>query len=201
MPILNIKAREVGVKIVYVGPALGGKTTNIEKLHAKLPDDTVSELRTVKTEQDRTLFFDNFSLDLPLLNNMRTKISVYGVPGQSHYRATRKAVLAGVDGLVFVADSQRHREYDNIESLRDIKSLLQEYGYDFDKIPVVMQFNKRDLPDPMPIEEMNRQLNAGVLPFFEAIAIQNKGVLETFRAVVKLVTAQLGHELARKTGY
>jgi signal recognition particle receptor subunit beta len=198
MPVFNIRAREVGVKIVYVGPGLGGKTTNIEKLHEKLPDNTVSELRVVKTEQDRTLFFDNFSLELPQINGMRTKISVYGVPGQAHYRATRKAVLAGVDGVVFVADSQAIRRDDNLDSFEDMRGLMAEYGYDYRKIPLVLQFNKRDLDDLMTVEQMNALLNDGVYPFFEAVAVQGVGVAETFKAVTKLVTVKLRENLERR---
>lgn len=198
MPVFNIRAREVSVKIVYVGPGLGGKTTNIERLHGKLPDDTVGDLRAVKTEQDRTLFFDNFSLELPQINGMRAKIGVYGVPGQAHYRATRKAVLAGVDGVVFVADSQRIRRDDNRDSFRDMRDVMAEYGYDYMKIPLVLQFNKRDLPDIMSVEEMNALLNDNVYQFYEAIAIKDVGVVETFKAISKLVTAKLREDLSRK---
>jgi signal recognition particle receptor subunit beta len=129
---------------------------------------------------------------------MTTTISVYGVPGQPHYRATRKAVLAGVDGIVFVADSQNHRRDDNLEAFADLKALLIEYNYDYERIPVALQFNKRDLDDLTSVAEMNSMLNDRVHPFYEASAINGEGVVETFRAITKLVTSRLTEDFARR---
>jgi signal recognition particle receptor subunit beta len=191
MPTFNLRAREVCLKIVFVGPGLGGKTTNIEQLHQHLPERVVSDLKLVKTEEDRTLFFDFFALDLPDINGLKTRISIYGVPGQPYYRATRRAALAGVDGLVFVADSQASREDDNLAALKDIHELLEERGYDSDEMPIVFQWNKRDLPDLSTPARLNELLNQRGAPFFEAIAINNEGVTETFKAAVKLVTMKI----------
>lgn len=200
MPIINYKTREVNCKIVYVGPSLGGKTTNVKAIHTMIPDQARTALQSIDTEGDRTLFFDYFSFDLEEVAGFKTKFLVYGVPGQPYYRSTRKMVLNGVDGLVFIADSDRSRLNDNLESLQDLKGMLEEYGYDYESIPMVIQYNKRDLFFVTSLEEFEEVLNDRGCRFFEAIAIQNKGVIETFRAVCGEVVLKLNSQLSAKYG-
>ncbi|AXA34901.1 MAG: gliding-motility protein MglA [Candidatus Hydrogenedentota bacterium] len=199
MPIINYRAREINCKIVYCGPSLGGKTTNIKAIHAALPAQHRSDLQIIDTADERTLFFDYFSLNVAQIRGMRARFLVYGVPGQDYYRATRKMVLQGVDGIVFVADSDATRLQDNIASLADMKALLVEHGYDYATIPLVFQFNKRDLPNILSVDELNRALNDRGVPSFEAIAIQSVGVVETFKAICAAVVTKLNEDLHAKT--
>jgi signal recognition particle receptor subunit beta len=200
MPIINYRTREINCKVVYVGPSLGGKTTNISMIHKMVPGNSRTELQSIDTEGDRTLFFDYFSMDLEEIAGFKTKFLIYGVPGQPYYRSTRKMVLNGVDGLVFVADSDKSRLDDNVDSLEDLKSMLREYGYDYDSIPLVFQYNKRDLFFITPVEEFEEVLNERGCRSFEAIATQNKGVVETFRAVCREVVMRLNETLSRQYG-
>lgn len=200
MPIINYRTREINCKIVYVGPSLGGKTTNIGMIHQMIPGNSRTELQSIDTEGDRTLFFDYFSMDLEEIAGFKTKFLIYGVPGQPYYRSTRKMVLNGVDGLVFVADSDKTRLEDNVESLEDLKSMLREYGYDYDSIPLILQYNKRDLFYITPVEEFEEVLNDRGVQSFEAIATQNKGVVETFRAICRQVVLRLNQTLAQQYG-
>jgi len=200
MPIINYRTREVNCKVVYVGPSLGGKTTNISALHSMIPAESRTALQSVDTEGDRTLFFDYFSVDLPEVAGFRTKILVYGVPGQPYYRSTRKLVLNGVDGLVFVADSDRSRLEANREALEDVHGMLRDYGYDASSIPLVFLYNKRDLFFLSSTEELGRALNNGGCPSFEAVAIQNRGVRETFEATCRLVLDRLKSTLEPRQG-
>lgn len=200
MPIINYRTREINCKIVYVGPSLGGKTTNIQNIHGLIPEQNRTRLSSIDTEGDRTLFFDYFSMDLEDIAGFKTKFLIYGVPGQPYYRSTRKMVLNGVDGLVFVADSDKSRMQDNIESLQDLKSMLKEYGYDYNTMPLVHQYNKRDLFFITPIDEFEEVLNDRGCRSFEAVAIQNKGVVETFRAVCAEVIQKLNSTLAQQYG-
>lgn len=200
MPIINYRTREINCKIVYVGPSLGGKTTNIQAIHALIPGNNKTDLQSIDTEGDRTLFFDYFSLDLEEIAGFKTKFLIYGVPGQPYYRSTRKMVLNGVDGLVFVADSDKSRLQDNIESLEDLKSMLAEYGYDYETIPLVFQYNKRDLFFITSVDEFEEVLNERGCRSFEAIAIQYKGVVETFRAVCREVVLKLNETLNQQYG-
>ena len=199
MPIINYRAREINCKIVYCGPSLGGKTTNIKAIHAALPAQHRSDLQIIDTADERTLFFDYLSLNVAQIRGMRARFLVYGVPGQDYYRATRKMVLQGVDGIVFVADSDATRLQDNIASLADMKALLVEHGYDYATIPLVFQFNKRDLPNILSVDELNRALNDRGVPSFEAIAIQSVGVVETFKAICAAVVTKLNEDLHAKT--
>lgn len=201
MPIINYKTHEINCKIVYVGPSLGGKTTNIRAIHSIIPSHNRSDLECVNTEGDRTLFFDYFSLDLEEIQGFRSKFLIYGVPGQPYYKATRKMVLNGVDGLVFVADSDNARLEENKESLADMKEMMQHYGYDYQAIPMVFQWNKRDLRYKYPVDELSRALNDRGVPEFEAIAIQNKGVVETFRAVCAEVIRKLDENLTNQFNF
>lgn len=199
MPILNFRAREVNCKIVYCGPSLGGKTTNIKAIHGLLPGQHKSELQIIDTVDDRTLFFDYFSLDLAQIRGMRARFLVYGVPGQDYYKATRKMVLQGVDGVVFVADSDSSRLQENIASLADLKALLAEHGYDYDTLPLVLQFNKRDLPNTSSIDQLSRALNDKNVKCFEAVAVEGVGVVETFKSICASVVAKLNHDLIART--
>jgi signal recognition particle receptor subunit beta len=200
MPIINYRTREINCKIVYVGPSLGGKTTNIQAIHGLIPGNNKTNLQSIDTEGDRTLFFDYFSLDLEDIAGFKTKFLIYGVPGQPYYRSTRKMVLNGVDGLVFVADSDKSRMQDNLDSLADLKSMLAEYGYDYESIPLVFQYNKRDLFFITPIEEFEEVLNDRGCRSFEAIAVQYKGVAETFRAICREVVLKLNETLTQQYG-
>ncbi|MEQ8822010.1 MAG: ADP-ribosylation factor-like protein [Sumerlaeia bacterium] len=200
MPIINYRTREINCKIVYVGPSLGGKTTNINVIHGLIPQNNRTELQSIDTEGDRTLFFDYFSMDLDDIHGFKTKFLIYGVPGQPYYRSTRKMVLNGVDGMVFVADSDKSRLQDNIESLLDLKSMLAEYGYDYSSIPLVFQYNKRDLFFITPVEEFEEVLNDRSCRSFEAIAIEGKGVVQTFRAVCAEVILKLNETLSQQYG-
>ncbi|MCB2154514.1 gliding-motility protein MglA [bacterium] len=200
MPIINYRTREINCKIVYVGPSLGGKTTNIAAIHGMIPGENRTQLQSIDTEGDRTLFFDYFSMDLEEIAGFKTKFLIYGVPGQPYYRSTRKMVLNGVDGLVFVADSDKSRLQDNLDSLEDLKSMLAEYGYDYETIPLVFQYNKRDLFFITPVEEFEEVVNDRGCRSFEAIAIQNKGVVETFRAVCAEVIMRLNATLSQQYG-
>lgn len=200
MPIINYRTREINCKIVYVGPSLGGKTTNIQNIHSLVPAGSRTKLSSIDTEGDRTLFFDYFSMDLEEIAGFKTKFLIYGVPGQPYYRSTRKMVLNGVDGLVFVADSDKSRLDDNRESLQDLKEMLREYGYDYQTIPLVYQYNKRDLFYVTPVEEFEEILNERGCRSLEAIAVQNKGVVETFQAVCAEVIQKLNATLAQQFG-
>lgn len=200
MVTINRVFNELGCKLVYYGPGMGGKTTNLELIHGQLPQNHRGDLVSLATETDRTLFFDFLPLDLGDVKGMKTKFQLFTVPGQVYYNATRKLVLQGVDGIVFVADSQRSRMDDNRESLLNLRENLAEYDLDLDSIPWIIQYNKRDLPDAMSVEEMNALLNPGV-DFFCAVAIKGEGVKETLKSIsVKVLTklrAQMAHDTPR----
>ncbi len=184
---INYSSREVNCKIVYYGPGLSGKTTNLQYVHAKVPKKTRGDLISLATDADRTLYFDFLPINIGTVNGFATKFQLYTVPGQVFYNATRKLVLRGVDGLVFVADSQRSKKDENIESLNNLKENLIEYGYDIYSLPIVLQYNKRDLPDVMTIEEMQQDLNWNNLPYFEASAVKGVGVFDTLKMITKVV--------------
>ncbi len=199
MPIINYRAREINCKIVYCGPSLGGKTTNIKALYASLPSQHKSDLQIIDTHDDRTLFFDYFSLNLAQIKGMQARFLIYAVPGQDYYKATRKMVLQGVDGIVFVADSDTKRLQDNIDSLNDLKALMAEHGYDYQNIPLAIQLNKRDLPDILPVDHLGRALNDKDSRIFEAIATEGPGVVETFKYICSAVVSKLNQDLAART--
>jgi mutual gliding-motility protein MglA len=184
---INYASREVNCKIVYYGPGLSGKTTNLQYVHAKVPKKTRGDLISLATDADRTLYFDFLPINIGAINGFATKFQLYTVPGQVFYNATRKLVLRGVDGLVFVADSQRSKKDENIESLNNLKENLIEYGYDIYSLPIVLQYNKRDLPEVMTIEELEKDLNWNNLPYFEASAVKGVGVFDTLKMITKLV--------------
>src|SRR4026207_396157 len=158
---INYASREINCKIVYYGPGLGGKTTNLEHVYGKVKPDTRGKLISLATETERTLFFDFLPVDLGTIRGFKTRFHLYTVPGQVYYNASRKLILKGVDGIVFVADSQIERMEANVESMQNLYDNMAEYGYDLTKIPFVVQYNKRDLPNAAPIEELQENLNPG----------------------------------------
>jgi len=187
---INYSAREVCCKIVYYGPGLSGKTTNLQYVHDKVPDGTRGKLISLATEADRTLYFDFLPINIGTINGFQAKFQLYTVPGQVYYNATRKLVLRGVDGVVFVADSQPDKMDENIESLANLEENLVEYGYDINSIPFVIQYNKRDLPGVLPVEELEAKLNPRGWNCFEASATIGNGVFDTLKLVIKLVLEQ-----------
>src|SRR5689334_7797493 len=194
MALINHRSREIHFKIVYVGPGLGGKTTNLQSLHDRLPPERRGKLLSIATDHERTLFFDFLPIDLGAVNGFATRFHLYTVPGQVYYRLSRRAVLQGVDGVVFVADSHPARERANLESLIDLDQHLASFGLSpaqIERMPRVFQWNKRDLPGAVPIERLRAALNPRSRPEFEAIASQGRGVSEALRAVCKAVLAQL----------
>lgn len=184
---INYSAREVCCKIVYYGPGLSGKTTNLQYVHSKVPGNTRGDLISLATESDRTLYFDFLPINIGTINGFAAKFQLYTVPGQVYYNATRKLVLRGVDGIVFVADSQPDKMDENIESLANLEDNLIEYGYDINTLPMVIQYNKRDLPGILSVEQLNEQLNPVGRQFFEASATIGNGVFDTLKLIIKLV--------------
>lgn len=187
MSSINFATREISCKVVYYGPGLSGKTTNLQVIHQKMPQDKRTDMVSLETEGDRTLFFDFLPLNLGDIKGFKTKFQLYTVPGQVYYNSTRKIVLRGVDGIVFVADSQRSREAENLESLQNLRQNLEDYGVNLDEIPLVLQYNKRDMENVFTLDEMNKLLNPKSLPFFPATAHNGKGVVTTLKAIAMLV--------------
>jgi signal recognition particle receptor subunit beta len=166
---------------------LSGKTTNLQYVHGKVPTSTRGDLISLATEADRTLYFDFLPINIGTINGFQAKFQLYTVPGQVYYNATRKLVLRGVDGVVFVADSQPDKMDENIESLANLVDNLQEYGYDIDELPMVIQYNKRDLPGVLTVEELNNRINTREMPHFEASAVTGTGVFDTLKFIIKMV--------------
>jgi signal recognition particle receptor subunit beta len=192
MAFINYSAREINCKLVYYGPGLCGKTTNLKQIYEKTAQAAKGKMISLATETERTLFFDFLPLALGEIRGFKTRFHLYTVPGQVFYDASRKLILKGVDGVVFVADSQEERFEANLESFDNLKANLEEQNYELDKIPLVLQYNKRDLPSAVPIEELQECLNpTGKLITFEASAASGKGVFETLKALAKLVIADL----------
>ena len=191
MTFINYAAREINCKIVYYGPGLCGKTTNLQWIYDKTNPQAKGKLISLATETDRTLFFDFLPLDLGQVRGFKTRFHLYTVPGQVFYDASRKLILKGVDGVVFVADSQEARMEANAESMENLDKNLKEQGYDLKTIPYVVQFNKRDLPTAVAMDEMYTRLNFKGEPTFEAVAMNGTGVFDTLKAVAKLVLTEL----------
>jgi len=188
---INFAAREINCKIVYYGAGLGGKTTNLQFIFDKTADKQKSKMISLATETDRTLFFDFLPLDLGTVRGFKTRFHLYTVPGQVFYDASRKLILRGVDGVVFVADSQAERQDANLEALDNLHENLKEHGYEFKKIPYILQLNKRDLPNALPVEELTKELVRKGEPVFEDVAFQGEGVFETLKEVARLVLLEL----------
>ena len=191
MSFINYAAREINVKIVFYGPGLCGKTTNLQYIYEKSSPQQKGKLISLATETDRTLFFDFLPLDLGAVRGFKTRFHLYTVPGQVFYDASRKLILKGVDGVVFVADSQEARMDANVESLRNLEDNLSENGFELKTVPYVLQFNKRDLPSAMLVDDLYRLLNFKGEPTFEAVATKGIGVFETLKAVAKQVLYEL----------
>ncbi|PYQ13482.1 MAG: gliding-motility protein MglA [Acidobacteria bacterium] len=191
MTFINYAAREINCKIVYYGPGLGGKTTNLKWIFGKSNPASRGKLISLATETDRTLFFDFLPLDLGTIRGFKTRFHLYTVPGQVFYDASRKLILKGVDGVVFVADSQAARMEANQESLKNLQSNLKDQGYNLMKIPYVLQLNKRDTASAMALEEMKRQLLIKNEPVFEAVAHSGTGVFDTLKAIARMVLVEL----------
>jgi signal recognition particle receptor subunit beta len=191
MSFINYSSREINCKIVYYGPGLCGKTTNLQFIYSKTNPELKGRMISLATETERTLFFDFLPLALGQIRGFKTRFHLYTVPGQVFYDASRKLILKGVDGVVFVADSQIERMEANLESMDNLKINLLEQGYELEKVPFVIQYNKRDLPSAAPLEEMRRQLNLLGVPDFEACATVGKGVFETLKATARGVLSEL----------
>lgn len=187
MAVINYSKKEISAKIVYYGPSLCGKTTNIQSIYQSVKPEQKGKLVSLATEADRTLFFDFLPIEIANIRGFKTRLHFYTVPGQVYYNSTRRAVLTGVDGLVFVADSQRDKMEENIESLANLEENLNYYGKSMKTIPLVIQYNKRDIADAMPIAEMNQILNPDGYAFSEAVATTGEGVLETLTKITKMV--------------
>lgn len=191
MPFINFPAREINCKLVYYGPGLGGKTANLQWVYDNTVTQQKGKMISLATETDRTLFFDFLPLDLGTVRGFTTRLHLYTVPGQVFYEASRKLILKGADGVVFVADSQPDRLDANLETIENLKEHLHEHNIDFGAIPYVLQLNKRDLPNAAPREELTRALQLKGEPVMEAVAIHGQGVFETLREIAKLVLAEL----------
>ena len=191
MSFINYMAREINCKIVYYGPGLCGKTTNLQHIYERTNPDAKGKMISLATETERTLFFDFLPLSLGEIRGFKTRFHLYTVPGQVFYDASRKLILKGVDGVIFVADSQLERVEANLESVDNLRVNLSEQGYDLDKLPYVIQYNKRDLPNAIEVAELRSQLNTTGVPDFEATARSGEGVFETLKAVSKLVLTEL----------
>ncbi|HKJ92679.1 MAG TPA: gliding-motility protein MglA [Longimicrobiales bacterium] len=191
MSMINYASREINCKIVYYGPGLCGKTTNLEYVYNKVNPETRGKMISLATENERTLFFDFLPVDLGAIRGFKTRFHLYTVPGQVYYNASRRLILKGVDGVVFVADSQAERMDANIASMQNLYENLADYGYEPRQLPMVLQYNKRDLSDIVPVEDLAAQLNPASVQEFEAVATQGVGVFDTLRAVSKLVLTSL----------
>jgi len=191
LSLINYSSREINVKIVYYGPGLCGKTTNIQYIYNKVTPETKGKLITLATEMDRTLFFDFLPLELGKVKGFKTRFHLYTVPGQVYYDASRKLILRGVDGIVFVADSQSMRYDANIESLYNLHENLAEYNMKLEDIPFTIQYNKRDLPDTIGVDDLQQELNPRDYPSYEAVAIEGVGVFNTLKSVAKSVLRNL----------
>jgi signal recognition particle receptor subunit beta len=197
MVLFNYATRELTAKIVYYGPGLCGKTTNLEYIHRSLPEKSRGKMLSLATQTDRTLFFDFLPLDLGSVKGMKTRVQLYTVPGQVFYDATRKLVLKGADGIVFVADSQKEMMQSNLDSWENLRINLHENNLDINAIPLVIQYNKRDLPNVLPVKDLDKRVNLLQVPHFEAIALTGMGVQETFKGIAKLVMSMLSKKYGK----
>ena len=187
---INWKLREINLKIVYYGPSLSGKTSSLEYIHSRTHPESRGELISLKTREDRTLYFDYMQFQMGEISGLKPRFNIYTVPGQVYYRGTRKLVLKGVDGIVFVADSQLSRLEENVDAIKDLYEDLEELGYVPREVPLVLQCNKRDLPDIVPIPTLKEQLGLNGAPTFESIAVDGEGVLDGLKTIVNSVVTK-----------
>ena len=192
---INWKLREINLKIVYYGPPLSGKTTNLEYIHSKLKPELRSELISLKTREDRTIFFDFLQLEIGEIKRLKPKFNLYTVPGQTIYTSSRKLVLQGVDGLVFVASSEWDQLQENEKSMQNLKENLHSLGYDLKKIPLLIQYNKRDLPDRVPINILAARLGSNGFAHIESVATHGIGVFETLKMIINTVVTRVQREV------
>lgn len=198
MSFINYASKEINCKIVYYGPALSGKTTNLQYIYTQTDPKTKGKMVTLATEAERTLFFDFLPLAIGPIRGFNVRFHLYTVPGQVYYDATRRLILKGVDGIVFVADSQLHRMEENLESLSNLKINLENQGYNLTAIPLVIQYNKRNLPNIAPVSELSKNLNSIHAQEFEAVATEGSGVFDTLKAISKLILLALKGETVEK---
>jgi signal recognition particle receptor subunit beta len=192
---INWALQEINLKIVFYGPGMSGKTTNLEFIHSKLDPSLAGELVSLKTKEDRTIFFDFMQIEVGRIKGKKPKFNLYTVPGQVYYASSRKVILNGVDGLVFVADSQPHRMEANIETLLDLENNLKQDGHSLEEFPWVIQYNKRDLPGVESVETLQKKLNFFDVPHFEAIAVRGEGVFNTLKAIINNVVQHVQSQL------
>jgi signal recognition particle receptor subunit beta len=187
MAVFSYYRKEIDAKIVYYGPGLCGKTTNLQFIHQRLEPDQRGKMFSVATDEDRTIFFDFLPIELENIRRFKMRFHLYTVPGQVYYGATRLAVLTGADGVIFVADSQIERMEDNLFSLKELKENLGQYGKKIETTPFIIQYNKRDLPNILPVEELNKKINYLNVPYFESVAVEGKGVFESLTMICRMV--------------
>jgi len=192
---INWALQEINLKIVFYGPGMSGKTTNLEYIHSKLDPSLAGELVSLKTKEDRTIFFDFMQIEVGRIKGKKPKFNLYTVPGQVYYASSRKVILNGVDGLVFVADSQPHRMEANIETLLDLENNLKQDGHTLEEFPWVIQYNKRDLPGVESVETLQKKLNFFNVPHFEAVAVRGDGVFNTLKAIINNVVQHVQNQL------
>jgi signal recognition particle receptor subunit beta len=192
---INWALQEINLKIVFYGPGMSGKTTNLEFIHSKLDPSLAGELVSLKTKEDRTIFFDFMQIEVGRIKGKKPKFNLYTVPGQVYYASSRKVILNGVDGLVFVADSQPHRMEANIETLLDLENNLKQDGHSLEEFPWVIQYNKRDLPGVESVETLQKKLNFFDVPHYEAIAVRGEGVFNTLKAIINNVVQHVQNQL------
>jgi signal recognition particle receptor subunit beta len=192
---INWALQEINLKIVFYGPGMSGKTTNLEFIHSKLDPSLAGELVSLKTKEDRTIFFDFMQIEVGRIKGKKPKFNLYTVPGQVYYASSRKVILNGVDGLVFVADSQPHRMEANIETLLDLENNLKQDGHSLEEFPWVIQYNKRDLPGVESVQTLQKKLNFFDVPHFEAIAVKGEGVFNTLKAIINNVVQHVQNQL------
>lgn len=192
---INWALQEINLKIVYYGPGMSGKTTNLEYIHSKMDPSLAGELVSLKTKEDRTIFFDFMQIEVGRIKGKKPKFNLYTVPGQVYYASSRKVILNGVDGIVFVADSQPHRMEGNVETLLDLEANLKADGHTLEEFPWVIQYNKRDLPNAVEVDQLNKKLNFFGVPNFEACAVKGDGVFDTLKSVINLVVQNVQKQL------
>jgi signal recognition particle receptor subunit beta len=192
---INWALQEINLKIVYYGPGMSGKTTNLEYVHSRLDQSLTGELVTLKTKEDRTIFFDFMQIEVGKIKGKKPKFNLYTVPGQVYYASSRKIILNGVDGVVFVADSQKDRMEGNIETLLDLEKNLKNMGYTLENFPWVIQYNKRDLPNSESLDILQKKLNFFDVPSFNGVAVKGTGVFDTLKSVINLVVKHVQQQL------